>query len=309
MKERLYLAGVALVVSALGLSLLSGFAGEPTGMIISGPGAQKNQAVLEPRVVLEPAVAGSFYPGDAAQLESMIGGFLSEANPPEIPVPRGLVVPHAGYVYSGLTAAHGFKALEGHEYNTVIVLGPSHHFLFEGAAVPNATHYRTPLGGVRISPEAGRLADGGLIFQASSVFEPEHSVEAELPFLQAVLGDFELIPVVTGRADPRALAERLLPIIDDRTLVVASSDLSHYHPYEEAVSLDRLCTEAIPNLDLQGVADDCEACGRIPILALMHIARERGWSGRLMDYRNSGDTAGTKGSVVGYASVAFWGEA
>lgn len=299
MRERLFFAGVVVAVSVIGLALLSGFAGEPTGMIISERG------VSEP-VVLEPAVAGTFYPRDAAELESVVEGLLSEAGLPETPRPRGLVVPHAGYVYSGLTAAHGFGAIEGHGYDTVVVMGPSHHFLFEGAAVPNATHYRTPLGDVRISPKSVQLVDNELIFQSGEVFEPEHSVEVELPFLQAVLGDFELVPVVTGRAEPQGLASRLLEVVDEGTLVVASSDLSHYHPYDEAVGLDRACTESIPSLDFQGFADGCEACGRVPILALMHIAGEKGWEGRLLDYRNSGDTAGMKGSVVGYASVAFW---
>ena len=301
MKERLYLAGIVLSVSVLGLVLLSGFAGEPTGMMVA------LSETPEP-ILLGPAAAGSFYPGDPVQLSSMIESYLSEASPPEIPRPGGLVAPHAGYIYSGLTAAHGFKSLEGHDYETVIVIGPSHHYIFEGAAVPNATHYRTPLGDVKISPKANNIIDGDNIFQTNKVFEPEHSVEVEIPFLQAVLEDFEIIPIVTSRADPRALAERLLPLIDEKTLVVASSDLSHYHSYDEAVSLDAFCMESIPNLDFQSVINDCEACGKVPILTLMYIARERGWSGRLLDYRNSGDTSGMKGSVVGYASVAFYEE-
>ncbi len=287
----------AVAVAFLLLSASSTVFREPTGRI----------AAPEERVVLKPAVAGSFYPEDPGQLRSMIQSYLSEAKVPVITKPRGLVVPHAGYVYSGPVAAYGFRALQGRKYDTVIVIGPSHHLLFNGAVVPNATHYRTPLGDVKISEKAMRMVDRKTVSQSNEPFGPEHSVEVEIPFLQSVLGDFEIIPVLAGRADPRDLARALIPLIDENTLVVASSDLSHYYRYEKAVSLDSNCTQGIPELDFRKM-EKCEACGRIPVLTLMYIAREMGWKGILLDYRNSGDTAGREDSVVGYASVAFYRE-
>ena len=131
-------------------------------------------------------------------------------------------------------------------------------------------------------------------------------MEVEIPFLQSVLKDFEIVPIVTGRIDPKVLADKLLGIIDENTLIVVSSDLSHYYPYDQAVSLDSFCTESIPELDFSTTEERCEACGKTPILTLMHIAATKGWEGKLLDYRNSGDTSGMKKSVVGYAAIAFY---
>ncbi|MBL7160778.1 MAG: AmmeMemoRadiSam system protein B [Candidatus Aenigmarchaeota archaeon] len=293
MNSKIYLAVVVVAFFAVGAVL--GY-GSFTGMVV------KTESI-EVKTVIKPAVSGSFYPDDPGQLGSMIDGFLAEASPAEAK-PRAIVVPHAGYIYSGSTAAHGFKALQGHDYETVIVIGSSHHYAFDGVAVPNSTHYRTPLGDVAISGRAAELVDG-FIFRSNDVFEPEHSIEVEIPFLQSVLGDFEIIPILVSRVDPQTLASKLLPLIDENTLVVASSDLSHYYPYEEAVSLDSNCIEGIPALDFERF-ESCECCGRIPVLTVMLIAEEHGWVGGLLDYRNSGDTAGTKEAVVGYASIAFY---
>ena len=133
----------------------------------------------------------------------------------------------------------------------------------------------------------------------------EHSVEVELPFLQKALGDFELIPIVFGDADPVVVAKMLERYIDDETLIVASSDLSHYYLYDVAVAKDRKCIEAVNNLNLSLMSEQCEACGKLPILTLMHIAKNKGWKAKVMDYKNSGDTAGSKDRVVGYIAAAF----
>jgi len=267
--------------------------------------AVKNESKSENIIARKPAVAGSFYPKDRDELERAVDGFLEKAEDVRLPNVRGLVAPHAGYVYSGLTAAYDFKQLVGRDITTVIVLAPSHYVRLKDASVLDVTHFETPLGLIKVSPKVKELLKEDGFANIPSAHAQEHSLEVELPFLQRTLGDFELIPVVVGDADPKALASVLAKYVDDKTLVVASSDLSHYYPYAEAVKLDSACTSAIPLLDFEGMKS-CQACGSIPIQILMLIAEERGWVGKLLDYRNSGDTAGDKSRVVGYSSVAFF---
>ncbi len=259
----------------------------------------------------KPAVAGAFYPGDQKDLEKMVDGYLDKAGPPAVKNLRGLISPHAGYPYSGPVAAFGYKLLEGHDFRTVVILAPSHRVAFRGASIPDADGYETPLGKIPISPKAAKLAkiEPFVLSPASGRGSPhgqEHSLEVQLPFLQRTLKNFSIVPIVFGRVDPEQVAKALEKIIDERTLIVASSDLTHYLPYDEANRLDKQCCEAI----CSGKPDQIEernACGRGPILALMAIAKDKGWKARLLDYRNSGDTSGNKrGGVVGYASIAFY---
>ncbi len=251
----------------------------------------------------EPAVAGSFYPADKNDLERMLTEFLNDAKEENFGKVKGLVVPHAGYIYSGSVAAKSYKQLYGAD--TVIIIVPSHHVRFKGASVPNYTHYKTPLGEIKISDKAKDLIKEDLIVSLDEVHKKEHSVEVQLPFLQKVLGNFEILPIVTGDINPQQLANILLKYIDNNTVIIASSDLSHYYPYERAVKLDSICIEAIPHLDFENM-DRCEACGKIPILTLMYISKELKLAGSLIDYKNSGDTVGTRESVVGYAAIAFF---
>lgn len=262
--------------------------------------AKKNDTVWAVRT---PAVAGQFYPADAKQLESMIKEFMDEVDVYESNKPRAIISPHAGYIYSGLTASYGYKQLQGRSYKTVIVLAPS-HFAHVSASIPNASHYETPLGLIPISPIAVELEEKKIIKHTSEAHDREHSLEVQLPFLQVMLGDFQLVPIVMGNVNPAEFAKKLEPYVDDDTLIIASSDLSHYHPYAEANSLDTSCVNHILTLDLKDVAND-ELCGVIPVMTVMEIARMRGWTPKLMDYRTSGDTAGDKNQVVGYASIVF----
>jgi|SRR5208283_5028879 len=276
--------------------------------------------------VREPAVAGLFYPRDPAELSKMIDSCLAAARVQPVGDLKALICPHAGYPYSGPVAAYGYKLLAGHHFDTVVVMGPSHYAEVRAGSVANAGIYRTPLGDVPVSAKAGRLAlarpfeleppcpvqrpdwwlESSRRAPAVDTAETwEHSVEVEIPFLQRTLGRFELVPVVCGEIDPARAAKALLPFLDDRTLVVASSDLSHYYTYDRARELDRGCVDAICRLDIEAMESQ-EACGRIPILILMHVAKERGWRPRLLDRRNSGDTAGDKSRVVGYAAIAFY---
>ncbi len=284
--------------------------------------------------VLEPAVAGLFYPAHPEDLAKRVDQLLADPKAPqavEIPADqklRGLICPHAGYEYSGPVAAVGYRQLRGRDIRTVVVMAPSHTAQFQGASIPDVEAYRTPLGFVPLSPKAAQLRQQPpfstktkakvvrpLFWRQSPKQLPpfgqedehtfEHSLEVHLPFLQRVLKQFQLIPIVFGQVDPKQVADALEKYLDDRTLVVASSDLSHYHPYETAVDLDRTCLEAIRRMDLEWAADQ-EACGIGPILALMHLAKKRQWTPKVLDYRNSGDTTGERfRGVVGYAAVAF----
>ena len=277
--------------------------------------------------VREPAVAGLFYPKDPAALSQMIDTCLAAAKTTPLDGElRALVCPHAGYQYSGPVAAYAYRLLTGREYATVVVLGPTHYADLRAASVTDADLFRTPLGDVPISAKARLLAKSapfaleppcdvqrpGWSSQASRAAPAtdtadtwEHSVEVEIPFLQKTLKSFQLVPVVMGEVDPRKAAQALGKIVDEQTLIVASSDLSHYYSYATAQRRDERCVKAICDLDVDTMAMQ-EACGRIPILTLMQLARERGWKARLLDCRNSGDTAGEKSRVVGYAAIAFY---
>ena len=295
----------------------------------SGCNARTETPGPEPaRRVREPAVAGLFYPGEKQVLAKTVDALLEKAPPHRFARLRGLVCPHAGYSFSGQTAAIGYKTLVGRDIQTVIVLGPSHYAFLEGACIPDAQAYRTPLGLAPISEKALALAKTtpfglekpcpvqrpGWWAQAPRPAPErgqdtpetwEHSVEVQVPFLQRVAGNFKLLPVVLGEVDPERVARALAPILDDKTIVVASSDLSHYHPYNAAKDLDNRCVQAICAMSTDDMKGQ-EACGKTPILALMHLAKMKGWKAQLLDCRNSGDVTGDKDRVVGYAAVAFF---
>jgi AmmeMemoRadiSam system protein A len=279
--------------------------------------------------VRAPAVAGLFYPADKTILSQTIDGLLEGAPAHHIAHLKGLVCPHAGYPYSGPTAAIAYKTLIGREVQTVVILGPSHYAAFQGASVPNVDAYQTPLGTVLISEKAQQLVKTSPFvweprclvqrpawWQQSSKPAPaagedtadtwEHSVEVQVPFLQKTLKNFKILPVVFGEVDPEQAAKVLAGVSDDKTIIVASSDLSHYHPYDEAKGLDTRCVKAVCDLNIDEMKSQ-EACGKMPILTLMYLAREKGWKAQLLDYRNSGDTSGDKSQgVVGYSAIAFY---
>ena len=293
------------VIAAVGLVV---GCGDDSRSDQAGPTSRKIEKVREP------AVAGRFYPGDKAKLARMIDGFLGQVTGEKVSKVRALICPHAGYVYSGPTAAYAYKQLAGTDVRTVIVLAPSHTARFTGASIPNADAYRTPLGLVQLSPLAETLAATKPFVRAPTCrvrggqgtpHALEHSLEVQLPFLQTVLKTFQLVPVVYGQVDPKAVAEKLAPHLDDHTLLIASSDLSHYKPYAAAMRTDRKCIDAIRSLDTSAIQPE-QACGRGPILTVMHLAKAKGWKVRLLDYRNSGDPAGDKSAVVGYAAIAFF---
>ena len=254
--------------------------------------------------VREPAVAGSFYPADPSELRSTVDRLLAQVKARDLKGLRALVCPHAGYEFSGPVAASGFKQMVGLDIDRVVVMAPSHHVPFAGVAIPDVDALRTPLGDITMSPWARELAKESPFLIDSRPHAREHALEVELPFLQRVLGRFELVPLVFGEVDEALVAQRLNAGLNAKTFVIASSDLSHYYPYEKAVELDRGTVQAIVRLDVESLAQR-EACGRSPVMALVHLAKLRGWKTELLDYRNSGDTAGDRSRVVGYSAVAF----
>lgn len=278
--------------------------------------------------VREASAAGIFYPAESGMLRRQIDDLLAKAaRTDRVPGLHAIVCPHAGYVYSGVVAAAAYLQCENRGYSTVIILAPSHTAYLQAASVTDADVFRTPLGDAIISKRArllARLAPFELEPRCDVRRPPwwedvhraaiapgddradtwEHADEVQVPFIQRVMPGAEIIPVIMGDVDPAAAAKALAQVIDDKTLIVVSTDLSHYRSYADARRLDRSCVDAICRLDPSGIGPE-SACGRIPVLTLIELAKQRGWHARLLDYRNSGDTAGGKGRVVGYAAIAF----
>jgi MEMO1 family protein len=276
-----------------------------------------------PQNVRQPGVAGGFYPSDPKALAAMIDDMLAHASPPPIMDPiLAMVAPHAGYQYSGPVAAYTYAALKGRKFSRVVVIAPSHYEAFDFTSVFDGDAYATPLGTVQVDKAfAKQLASLSPTMRLSSqghIATPkgaEHALEVELPWLQRVLGDFQLVPVVMGDQSyesSRALGVALAKLIHDNdTLILASSDLSHYHPYDEAVTIDHKTLNALQAWDYFSMSQNFEmrvweACGGAPIVAAM-IAAERMGANQAMvlKYANSGDTTGDHSRVVGYSAVAL----
>ncbi len=255
------------------------------------------------------AVAGLFYPGNKTTLAQDVHAMLSKARHCAFS-PKALIVPHAGYVYSGAVAASGFAALENiaRHIRRVVLLGPTHRVAVRGLALPGADIFSTPLGTVEIDAAAARaIAHLPQVVTSPQAHAQEHSLEVQLPFLQSMLSDFKLLPLAVGDATPQEVAEVLELLWGaDETLIVISSDLSHYLPYEVASQVDHATAQAI--LGLQTDITHDHACGATPVNGLMLAARRHHLVPHLIDLRNSGDTAGPRDGVVGYASFAFSAE-
>ncbi len=256
-----------------------------------------------------PAVAGMFYPDDPRRLRREVDRYLGQAGDGH-PPPKAVIAPHAGYIYSGPVAASAYatlRPLRG-RVKRVVLLGPAHRVYLRGLAAPSAAAFDTPLGRVPVDQAAvtALARDHPQVVVDDRPHAPEHSLEVQLPFLQEVLGDFELIPLVVGEATPGEVADVLEALWDGpETLIVISSDLSHYYDYDTARRLDRAASEAIERLDPDGL-DREQACGRIPIQGLLEAARRHGLRAETVDLRNSGDTAGPRDQVVGYGAYLFY---
>jgi AmmeMemoRadiSam system protein B len=243
--------------------------------------------------VRRPAVAGSFYPDDPEELAAEVSRLLAKA-PARGPA-KAIVAPHAGYVYSGAIAASAFRCLSP-AVRRVVLLGPSHFVRLRGFAAPRADAFETPLGRVPLDVPAG-------LPRNDAAHAREHSLEVEVPFLQRMLGDFRLVPLAVGDAQPGEVADALADLWGGaETAIVVSSDLSHYLPYAEAQKVDAATAGRIERL--VPVPEDA-ACGAAPLNGFLFEAARRGMRGELLDLRNSGDTTGGRGRVVGYGAFAF----
>ncbi len=252
------------------------------------------------------AVAGQFYPADAELLAQEIDSYLSRVDACEI-APKAIIAPHAGYVYSGPIAAAAYTCLApfGEQISRVVLLGPSHHVYLRGIALCDADAYVTPFGPVPIDTDAQQLiADLPQVLFMNEAHEREHSLEVHLPFLQCVLGHFDLVPLVVGDCSPEDVSEVLDHLWGDKhTLIVVSTDLSHFHDYETAKCIDQETSNAIENLNFELIEPE-NACGCRALNGLLYNARSRSMQVTTLGLCNSGDTAGNKARVVGYGAYA-----
>ena len=251
-----------------------------------------------------PAVAGSFYPAATNELAATVTALLDAAERAVSPAPKALIVPHAGYIYSGPTAAAAYATLQPYKdcYERVVLLGPCHQIFVPGLAASGAEAFRTPLGDVPVDTAAIATLNVPVL---DAAHHNEHSLEVQLPFLQAALGLFSLVPIVVGDATCEEVADVLERAWGGtETLIVISSDLSHYLPYEVARERDHRTCAAIERCAAEEI-DHADACGATPVGGLLLAARRHGLSVTTIDLRNSGDTAGDKRQVVGYGAWAF----
>jgi AmmeMemoRadiSam system protein B/AmmeMemoRadiSam system protein A len=283
-----------------------------------GPNLADQQSAIR-----QPAVAGGFYPASPDELRQTIDGFLSQATVAPLQGELvALVAPHAGYIYSGKVAAHSYSLLKGRKYDRVVVIAPSHYESFSFSSVYNGDAYATPLGNVPVDKEfAAKLVKQSSLIQFSSrghapaQQQGEHALEVQLPFLQRTIGDFKLVPIVMGEQTyeiERALGVALAKMTaGTSTLIVASSDLSHYHTYDDASKMDQKTLKAMERWDYLSLSENFErhiweACGGGPIVSTMIAAERLGAKqARILKYANSGDSTGDRSRVVGYGAVAF----
>ena len=290
------------------------------GLVGGAGGSEGGKEKMEaPESVRKPAVAGAFYPGTAGELRKSVVDMLAAVDAAEL---NGRVValisPHAGYIYSGEVAAHGYKLVEGKKYDAVIVIAPSHHVAFRGCSIYEGSAYETTLGRAEINTAlAERLrSENDFIMSYPPAHLAEHSLEVQVPFLQVALPDLRLVPIVMGDQSLgacRRLAEAIVKSVEGmNVLIVASTDLSHFHTYDEAVQLDNVVVGRVRDFDPEGLAHDlssgkCEACGGGPMITAMLAGKLMGAdSTEILKYANSGDTSGDKSRVVGYLSAVVY---
>jgi len=262
---------------------------------------------IEKASVRPAAVAGLFYPSDPEQLRDVVAQYLTDAPVNNLrSTPKALIVPHAGYVYSGPVAAAAYARIADrrNEIRRVVLLGPSHRVYLQGIALPRSDAFRTPLGTLEIDPDGkALLLQGADIVWSDTPHAQEHCLEVQLPFLQMILEEFTVLPLVVGSASPQQVATVLTPFWnDEQTLVLISSDLSHYHDYQRAQAIDRATSEAILRLSTSLSGE--QACGAACINGLLYLCRERGLDVNEIARMNSGDTAGDRQRVVGYGAFA-----
>jgi AmmeMemoRadiSam system protein B len=255
-----------------------------------------------------PAVAGSFYPRELGELQLTVEALPGEARPSGKGQLLGVIAPHAGYMYSGPIAANAFAAVAAarHGFTRVLLIGPPHHVPVHGIAASSADSFATPLGDISVDKEEiASLVNAGLVSIDDRAHAPEHSLEVELPFLQAVLGRFTLIPLLVGDAAPQEVVTVVDAVMDGHTLLVVSTDLSHYLNDTEAKARDLASALTIERLDDSKLGPN-DACGFSALNGALRAARNRSWRIARLDLRNSGDTSGNRSRLVGYGAWAFF---
>jgi MEMO1 family protein len=266
------------------------------------------QAGLHKMTTRPAAVAGQFYPRDPDRLRTQVLDFIADVAPSVNVTPKALIAPHAGYVYSGRVAAAAFATLRDHAaaIKRVVLIGPAHYVHVRGIAAPTVDDFESPLGRVSVDREAlNKIADLQFVIRADAPHAPEHALEVELPFLQTVLASFQVVPLVVGDAAPQDVSHVLRQLWGgSETLIVVSSDLSHYHSYETARRLDLATAAAIERGDWASLGPN-GACGCLAVAGLLIEAGRRGLVARRLLLCNSGDTAGTRDQVVGYGAWMF----
>jgi len=258
--------------------------------------------------VKHPNVAGLFYPGSADELRSTLEDLMRQASSSTAERPLALIAPHAGYQYSGPVAANAYATLVpwAEQIRRVVVLAPSHRVGFAGIATSSAVVFATPLGEIPVDQSAvAGLRELPGVVQLDQAFAQEHALEVQLPFLQALLPTFELVPLVVGQADSEDVARVIETLVSADTLIVVSSDLSHFLDYESCQRRDRSTSTLIEQMQADKIGP-YDACGAFPLRGLLKSARHHGWHVRTLDLRNSGDTAGDKSRVVGYGAYEFY---
>ena len=259
------------------------------------------------------AVAGMFYPSEPSELNAIVHALFqsaeTESSIDTSRCPKAIIAPHAGYIYSGPTAAMAYQCLQNcrDQYHRVVLLGPSHRVAFNGMALSSADQYETPLGTIPLDTETIRaLEDVDFVAINNQAHQDEHSLEVHLPFLQSTLNEFSLVPIVVGDIDPAKVAKILERFENDpHTLIVISTDLSHFREYNIAKQRDQDTSNAILNYDYNAIGYH-DACGRNPVNGALYWAQQHHHPIKLIDLRNSGDTAGDKDRVVGYAAYHIY---
>jgi hypothetical protein len=276
-------------------------------------------AILIDGRIRKSIISGTWYPGSKEELRATIGNFFKNISPLNLDGDvLSLISPHAGYIYSGQVAAYAYNAIRKKEYDAVIIIGPSHRMIFPGASIYDEGGYETPLGIVPINISLARkvVLEGERICSNPELHDQEHSIEIQLPFLQYVLGSLSLVPILMGDQDYetcRNVADAIIHASDGLSiLVVASSDLSHYHPYTEAIRMDSVVLERIEKNDPEGLLKDlqkhkAEACGGGPVAVAMMVAKGLGGDrSKILKYSNSGDITGDRSGVVGYGAAVLY---
>jgi len=261
-------------------------------------------------MVRNPVFAGSFYPSDRTELLTMVNRFLNEGKSFKIPgVLKALVSPHAGYVYSGPIAGSAYHVLSqvANSFKRVLLLGPSHQVPFEGIALPKSTIFKTPLGELNVDVALRDIIENMPgVFELEEAHAHEHSLEVQLPFIQVTMGNVPILPLVVGYAEQHLSSDVIQKCIQayPDTLIVISSDLSHFHSYEDAQQIDTETSKQMSHLDVMIHSE--QACGCFPLNGLKYAAHEMNWELSTIDIRNSGDTSGDRNRVVGYGAFAAW---